>query len=285
MSICKLCGKEAGFLRTVHKECDENYHMGRAIYEVKVANWVQVPKDILALRAQLAEIARKSFISPQEEKSYQISGWQIAAQKAMADNLLTQEEESALANAATALSLTQNDLVGQDPKQTGPYYRVVKGAVLRELLHGNLPKKIAVEGGLPFILQKGETLIWLFPGTGYYEQRTRTHYEGGSSRVSFRVAKGVYYHTSAFRGNPVQTTELVAIGYGTMGITDKNIYYSCTTKTFRIKLDKIISLTPYSDGIALQRDTQSAKPQVFVTGDGWFLYNLITNLTSIESQD
>ena len=29
------------------------------------------------------------------------------------------------------------------------------------------------------------------------------------------------------------------------------------------------------------RDTQTAKPQVFRTGDGWFAYNLATNLASM----
>jgi hypothetical protein len=37
----------------------------------------------------------------------------------------------------------------------------------------------------------------------------------------------------------------------------------------------------YSDGIGIQRDAASAKPEVFKTGDGWFAYNLITNLAAL----
>ena len=30
------------------------------------------------------------------------------------------------------------------------------------------------------------------------------------------------------------------------------------------------------------RDAQAARPQIFHTGDGWFAYNLTTNLAQIQ---
>ena len=33
-----------------------------------------------------------------------------------------------------------------------------------------------------------------------------------------------------------------------------------------------------NDGFGLMRDAQTAKPQSFRTGDGWFAFNLATNL-------
>lgn len=39
-----------------------------------------------------------------------------------------------------------------------------------------------------------------------------------------------------------------------------------------------VSLDLYEDGIGVMRDVQTAKPQEFRTGDGWFIYNLVTNL-------
>jgi hypothetical protein len=38
-------------------------------------------------------------------------------------------------------------------------------------------------------------------------------------------------------------------------------------------------IEPYSDGVAIQRDAQTALPQTFITGDGWFTYNLLVNIT------
>ena len=39
---------------------------------------------------------------------------------------------------------------------------------------------------------------------------------------------------------------------------------------------------PFSDGLGLMRDAQTAKPQSFRTGDGWFAYNLAVNLAQIS---
>lgn len=39
---------------------------------------------------------------------------------------------------------------------------------------------------------------------------------------------------------------------------------------------------PFSDGFGLMRDTQTDKPQSFRTGDGWFAFNLATNLAQMK---
>ena len=150
--------------------------------------------------------------------------------------------------------------------------------VVAEILEGKLPQRVRVEGEVPFNFQKGETLVWFFPTAGYYEHRTRTHYEGGYQGVSIRVARGLYYRTGGFTGHPVSTAEMVHVASGAFGVTDKHVYFASPAKSLRVKYDKIVSFAPYSDGIGIQRDAQSARPQVFVTGDGWFTFNLVSNL-------
>jgi hypothetical protein len=98
-----------------------------------------------------------------------------------------------------------------------------------------------------------------------------------SDTGSVRVAKGLYYRAGAFKGKRVETHETVHADTGLLGITNKHIYFSGSAKSFRIRYDKIVSFEPFSDGIGLHRDAVTAKPQSFVTGDGWFTYNLITN--------
>jgi hypothetical protein len=46
---------------------------------------------------------------------------------------------------------------------------------------------------------------------------------------------------------------------------------------------KIVSVEPFKDGIGIQRDAMTAKPQIFVLDDGWFAYNLVSNLGHIEA--
>jgi hypothetical protein len=50
-------------------------------------------------------------------------------------------------------------------------------------------------------------------------------------------------------------------------------------KSLRIRYDEIISISPYSDAIAIQRDNAS-ELDVLQTNDGWFTYNLVKNLAS-----
>jgi hypothetical protein len=50
---------------------------------------------------------------------------------------------------------------------------------------------------------------------------------------------------------------------------------------FRIPYAKIVSFEPFDNGLGIMRDGVSAKPQIFVTHDGWFSYNLVSNLAHV----
>jgi hypothetical protein len=97
-----------------------------------------------------------------------------------------------------------------------------------------------------------------------------------------RVAKGLYFHSSGFQGESIETTERRYIDSGWFIVTSKNVYFAGSGKAFRIPYPKIVSFQAYSNGVGLIRDAASAKPQTFVTGDGWFTYNLVTNLAKIS---
>ena len=159
---------------------------------------------------------------------------------------------------------------------------MVQAGVLRDLLEGKITKRIDVTGELPFNLQKSEELVWAFNGVKYFEVRSRTSYSGGYSGVSVRVAKGLYYRTGSFRGSPSVTSEAIQVDTGVLGVTTKHIYFSGSQKSFRVPYQKIVSFIPYNDGFGLQRDAQTAKPQSFVVGDGWFVYNLVANLAKLS---
>jgi len=202
-----------------------------------------------------------------------ITGWEEAVAASLDKDVLSSETEHALMEFRNAFALSQEQL-----DHHGAYSRVAKAAIIRDILEGKLPQRIQIEGTLPFNLQKGETLIWLFTSVKYYEQRSRTHYVGGSHGFSVRVAKGLYYRVGGFRGDPVATSQAVHIDTGYLGVTNRHLYFAGAAKAFRIRYDKVVSFMPYTDGIGVQRDAMTAKPQAFVTEDGWFTYNLITNL-------
>lgn len=276
MGDCKYCGQPAGFLRQQHRECAEKYQQGwqQMLYLAEQAARGQ--GDVKSLRSRLSSIASNSFIPDEQVAEAIINGWEQAVNHFIEDGSLSREEENHLTQFAAHFNLTQNDLDGR-----GVYAQFVKGAVLREVMEGNISQRVQINTALPFNFQKSETLIWVFDRVDYYEDKTRRKYVGGSSGFSFRIAKGIYFRTGGFKGHPVETTERVHMGTGIMAVTNKHIYFTSSQKTFRVRLDKIVSFMPYSDGVGIQRDAASAKPQFFITGDGWFTYNLLVNVGNV----
>ena len=134
----------------------------------------------------------------------------------------------------------------------------------------------------PFNLMKSERLVWLFADVDYIETKTMRERRGSSHGVSIRVAKGLYYRPGTFRSRVHEWEENVHLDTGLLGVTTKHLYFHGPRKRFRMRLDKIVSFEPYADGLGIMRDTQTAKPQMFSVGDGWFIYNLVTNISQLQ---
>jgi hypothetical protein len=273
MGRCTFCGKDAGFLRKVHQACrqkNESSWNQMISLATSVAKGNPV-KD--GLVAELGAIAEDSYLPTARIHEALIEGWCHAVNDYLDDHVLSEEEESQLTQYMESYSLSKEEL-----DRGGSFTHMVQGATVRDILEGKLPSRVSVQGTLPFNLQKSESLVWVFQDVPYYETRTRRERVGGYSGASIRVMKGVYYHAGGFRSRSVERTETEHLDTGIVGITNKHIYFSGYSKKFRVPYSKIVTFEPYSDGVGVMRDAASAKPQTFVTGDGWFIYNLVTNL-------
>ncbi len=275
MGQCTYCGNDAGFLRTEHKECKLAYEKGKEqIHQIIADKLTKEPA--ISLKNTIKEIATSSNIHESEMTEAVIVGWENAVSKALEDDILSKEEEESLVNLRDAYGLTKEQI-----DRNGAFQKLIKAVVIRDLLEGSIPYRLTVEGNVPFNLQKGERIVWLFQQVKYFEERIITQYQGSYSGISVRIAKGLYYRTGGFRGNPVATTNVTQIDEGVLAITEKHIYFSGSRKAFRIPYSKIVSFRPYADGLGIQRDAQTAKPQIFVVDDGWFIHNLVTNIANI----
>ena len=76
----------------------------------------------------------------------------------------------------------------------------------------------------------------------------------------------------------VEWDETGRVDTGLLGLTTKHLYFAGSKKRFRVRYDRIVTFEPYEDGVGIMREAQTAKPQTFVTGDGWFAFNMATNL-------
>ena len=227
---------------------------------------------------QLDELERAiQSIPASEQKPLLINAWETAVEGATLDGILSLDEENALHEYLDRFGLTSGDV-----NANGAHTSTVQAAVIRDVTHGIIPQHQNIQGGrIPFNLMKSEQLVSTIQGVDYLETVVRRERRGSSQGVSIRVAKGLYYSPRQFRSRAVEWEKTVKVDTGLLGLTTKHLYFSGSRKKFRVRYDRIVSFDPYSDGLGIMRDAQTAKPQTFITGDGWFVYNLAVNLAQI----
>ncbi len=154
----------------------------------------------------------------------------------------------------------------------------VRNSMWTALQTGNIDaiRQARMITGVPFNLQKTETLIWVFQNVTYLEDKKRTQYVGGSSGGSLRLGPGIYMRESSTRGERVETIETVHVDIGLLGVTTKHLYFAGGVRGFRIAYRKIAAFDQFSDGIAIHREALTTPRQLFITGDGLFTCKLIT---------
>ncbi len=277
MGKCVYCGEKASLQRHFHKECHEKRESGTELLSA-VTKGIVEQTAVPELERELTQMARQSFHDKASILEAVIVGWEQTVEKFLEDGHLDESEESRLATFASGFGLGQAQL-----DRKGAWMRLAKGGALRDLLNGRIPSRLKIEGDLPFNFQKSEQLIWVLPDTKYYEDQKRRQFVGRSSGASIRIAKGVYHRVGAFKGNPVDTVETVLMGTGLFGVTNKNLYLSGSGKGFRVRLDKVVAIHPYEDGVVIQQEQATARPKTLITGDGWFTYNVLKNATNVSS--
>lgn len=277
MSNCKYCGKPAGFLSSKHAECEKNYQTGKQKIGSETSRALNGSVNFDTLEDTIVEIEKTCFVPRTDTKVLLINAWESAVDQFLNDGILDKDEDDRLIELQKRFYLSQDEL-----NNKGAFTLVGKASILRDILNGELPqRKVLIDGPLAPNIQKGEQLIWAFPGSKYSEDKTKREFVGGSQGMSVRIMKGVYYNVGAFKGHAVEQTKLVDIDTGCVAITNKNIYFTGPQKSIRIPFKKIVTFQPFSDGIGVILDNATAKRLVFITGDGWFTYNLVTNLSGM----
>ncbi len=276
MSKCKYCGEAAGIFKKQHRECQVRYEVGWEAMVTRAMGSLVSGSGFDVLETELQKTAEDSHVSPEHIRTALARAWQRSVDQFLEDQLLSEQEEEKLQTFRERFELPQEKL-----DEAGALTRVVKAATLRDLANGKTPTRVNIEGALPFNLQKGECLVWVFQNVAYLTEKSRTVYEGRSSGMSFRIARGVYYRVGAFKGYPKTSTFTIQEDTGVLGLTTKHVYFAGLRKAFRIAYAKIVAVKPYSDGIGIQKDGVNSKPIVFTTGDGWFTCNLINGLSHL----
>jgi hypothetical protein len=188
-------------------------------------------------------------ITDDEVRKLRAKAYEAAFKLAKADGAITQAEERELQRIQTALSIPESEL-------TSSKRELARLRLVAEIQIGNLPTVATPT----LILQKTELAHWIEPASLIEERVVGRRYEGSSSGVSFRIAKGVTYRVGASRGRLVVDKANVAVSSGDLILTNKRLVFRGDKKSFNYRLDKLLDVQLHSDGMLL---TDSAgKPRI-----------------------
>lgn len=126
---------------------------------------------------------------------------------------------------------------------------------------------IIENGEIPVIsvsinLQKNERCYFKTPAE-WHELRTitkRINYGGPSARI--KIMKGLSYRVGSMKVERVTKETMQQLDTGTLYVTNKRLIFTGNKKTSNIKLEKILSVIPYSNGIEIVKD--AGRSPVFV---------------------
>ena len=186
----------------------------------------------------------------------------------LSDGIIDRNEEGLINKYLEYTSLAESEAL----YKSSAFQRVLHSLILRDIQEGkDVNRRFAIDN-LPILLGKKEQLLWIFRGVKGYEEKTGRKYVGGSRGVSLRVCKGVYYRVGASKGHSIEYQYQNDLGTGLFIITNKNLYF-IGNKQVKMGISKVLSFTPYNDGIELVKDGANPKPYTFVGFDSWFLVN------------
>ncbi len=274
MGKCKYCNQDAGFFSSYHNECQSKFVQGVSQIRSILDNCFRIKKDFYLEKSSIDSIIKNSNINSNSLKDIYCSVFDEYIELYLDNGVIDSAERATAARFMQFSELSQDDL-----NRNFSVEKIVQSQVLQEILNGSIPTpKQTIVGEFPFLLSKNEKLIWLFRNVGLHQQKVKKEYVGRSHGLSFRIAKGIYYRVGGFKGRPLETTVMELISSGSVCLTDKNIYFSSPIKSLRIPYNKIINIEMYSNGIGLQKDGASSKPIFLENANGWFCYNIISNL-------
>ena len=199
-----------------------------------------------------------------------------AATNFVVNDTISDSDQQKIADYVNYRQLPVNNLPAK--YQNSEISRLGQISILKNLQRGIFPSNGYVA---PIMLGRGETIIWTYNGVTMYQEKTVKEYGSRRSGWSFRVMKGVTYHTGGGRIKPIEHTFMDNKGTGTLYVTNKHLIFQGATSAQKISYTKMIGVTPYSDGIEVHREGANAKRLTFQGFDSWFLMNVISYVANV----
>lgn len=197
--------------------------------------WIEQLQKNIRLENEIADELKKKLV---------FASYTQEINKLLADKKLSPEEDQEFIRIGEALHVTPSF----DEKSLANLERFRATWAIE---NGILP-----EIKCDIILPKTEKCHFRIEQVDWHEVRTvreRIGYAGISTR--FKLMKGVYLNAGGFKPMSYSRDEVQLIDQGTLYLTSKRIIMTGMKKNYSIRLNTIISVTPYSDGIEIGKQT------------------------------
>ena len=145
MGNCIYCGEPAGFLRKSHRDCKEANEKGKKeIIQEIIGAWKE-GYDLNILSQKVAKISKECRINDNIASDSIVNGWEMVVDIILNDTVITEQNEKRLFEIRDYFNLSKSDI-----DRNGAYTRVIKSAVVRDVMDGRLPERVKIDGSNPF---------------------------------------------------------------------------------------------------------------------------------------
>ena len=205
------------------------------------------PADVHSGALALKESGVAAALSGGDRKKLGMQAFRAYADTALADDILTTDEESAFFDVCDAVGVGDEDL-----RKDELFYRLA----IAKVNDGRLEQIDE-----PHVMtKKGET-VHLEMVAALMKEVALREFRGGSQGVSIPIMKGVRYRTSSFRGHSVVVgTELQVADSGVLAVTSTRIVFLGQRKTLEIPYPKLVGVEVFKDGIRLSASNRQNAP-------------------------
>jgi hypothetical protein len=187
----------------------------------------------------LASIAVATGYTAQELAQLHVQVIREVATAAVADDLLSPEENSHLGGLMSSLGVTWDQI------------RLVDSHLPDHVLISSVNGGILPQVASPHILVKKGEMVHIECAASLMKEVAIRQYQGGYSGFSIPLGKtGIRYKVGGSRGHSVEVgTQLNVADSGVLSVTNKRVVYSGTRKTVDMPYSKLVNLGVYNDGL------------------------------------
>jgi hypothetical protein len=219
---------------------------GRARY---MALLERLPQEGPALIPELRAASDAAGLSGHDLRKITASTFRTFAESVLADNILNEKEEAELLNVANALGIEQADL------QTD-FGDILNELVVARVNDGRLPTVAS-----PSLMTTEGEVVHMQESASLMKEVAIREYRGGYSGFSFRVMKGVRFHTGGVRGHSVVVgTEMQVADAGTLVVSSRRIVFLGSKSTMEIAYKKLLNMDVFTDGVRFHISNRKTAP-------------------------